>query len=275
MSDPADADHRQISDYERAVCYYAYSGASANVTLALILVYALCLVEAAAALAYGYFSGDQTWTTVGTVALGGMIVFGVVAFSFRALMADIRRRRTLAIANCTPEPESVKGLPDPFADHALLRRPADEGREGFEITDRDGKVRYRVALKEDGRLRVVHDAEGKEAITVRIPQFTRSFALGGMLPRRVEVLAGEETIGRIRQRFTLGAPLAEIIEGRVADGKRYSLRETGIFQGHRLVGRIYLLRDHAYLDIEEAALGKTLIGLLAALSYEKAQTALL
>jgi hypothetical protein len=275
MGEPVETGHRHISDYERAVCYYAYSRSSANVTLALILVYGLCLLEAAGALVYGFLSGERIWATVGMVALAGMILFGVVVFSARALAAEIRRRRTLAIADREPDPEASKELPDPFADHVLLLRPADEGRESFDITDRDGDTLYRVRIEEDGRLRRVLDAEENPVIDVRIPQFSHSFALEGMLPQRAEIYVGDESVARIRQRFSFGPTSAEIVEGRIPEIRRFNLRETAIFQGNRLVGRIYLLRDHAYLDVERSALGKALLGLLVSLSYEKAHTALL
>lgn len=275
MEHPTEAEREHISDYERAVCYYALSRPSAGVTLALILVYTLCLLEALFALVYGLVTGNATWTTVGTYALGGIILFGVVVFTLRSLFAEIQRRRTLAIVRQAPDLEAVKGLPDPFADHTLLRRPLDEGESGYDITDRDGGTLYTVRLEEDGAVRRVFDASGVEQFLVRIPVFARSFNLEGMMPRRAEVYAGSEPVARIRQRFTLGPAAVEITEGRGPDARRYSIREGGVYQGTRLIGRIYLLRSAAFLDVETAAMSNALLGLFVSLSYEKAHTALL
>lgn len=265
----------RISDYERAVCYYAMSRPGGGVTLALILVYALCVLEALAALIYGLVTENKLVTAIGTWALAGIILLGVIAFMARGLAAEIRRRRALAIARQAPDPEILKDIPDPFSDHILLRRSLDEGNEGFEIKDLDGHTVYTVRLDEDGTTRRVLDPDGNERLAVKITSFAGSFSIEGMLPRRAEVSASTGHSATIRRRFSLGAPFVEVVEGQGRDARRYSVREGGVYRNTRLIGRIYLLRDHIYLDVEEAALGTGLLGLLVSLCYEKTRTAAL
>ncbi len=271
MNDETTTAPDRISDYERAVCYYTLPHATGRVTLALILVYTLCLFEALAALIYGLYADNRTWTVAGTVALAGIVILGVVAFSVRSLMSEVRRRRALMAAQSTPDaPPEADDLPDPFTDHILLTRPLQE-EEDFEIRDRDGRLECRVHIED--ATRHVLDADGRERLRITVESTARSFVLESMLPRRARVYAGESLVGRMKQRFTFGAPVLEI-EQRGARPGRCTLREGGIYTGPRLVGRIYLLRDRLFLDVERAAFNEALLGAFVALSYAKARSSL-
>lgn len=264
-----------ISDYERAVCYYTLPRTTSPVNLALIFVYALCLIEAVAALVYGLATDNETWTTVGTVCLGGIVLLGVVAFTVRAFQNELRRRRALAEAERTPEPHDVAiDVPDPFAAHLLLVRPLEKADEyHFPITDREGRPVYVVHLENDRRYRRVTDPEGHEVLRAHIAWRTGSFMLEGMLPRSADIFAGETQIGRFRRRFALGASVVDL-ECRGSQAARYTLRDGGLFRGNLLVGRIYVLRDQLFLDVERGDCTNVLLALFACLNFEKARAAI-
>lgn len=95
-----------ITDYERAVCYYTLPKVITPVTIGLLSAYALCVIEAVAALAYGLYVGNRTWTLSGFYCLIGIIVFGMLAFTVRALWGDWRRRAALSIAYASRCPSS-------------------------------------------------------------------------------------------------------------------------------------------------------------------------
>lgn len=264
-----------ISDYERAVCYYTLPRTTSPVNLALIFVYALCLIEAVAALVFGLATDNQTWTTIGTVCLAGIVLLGLVAFTARAFQNELRRRRALAEAEHTPAPHEVAtDVPDPFAAHLLLVRPLEKADdESFTITDREGRPVYVVHLENDRRYRRVTDPEGREVLRAHITWRSGSFTLEGMLPRSADVFAGETPIGRFRRRFALGASVVDV-ECRGSRTARYTLRDGGLFRGNLLVGRIYRLRDQLFLDVEQADCTNVLVALFASLSFEKARAAI-
>jgi hypothetical protein len=261
----------RLSDYERAVCYYTLPRTTGSINTALILVYGLCLLEAIGALVYGLVAQNATWTRVGTFALAGIIVFGLLAFTGRAILNEVRRRRALAVAHDAPEPEASE-LPDPFANHLLFRRPLAPDEDGFECVELHGDTRYRVSIEPDGTRRLLSES-GEELWRVRVASWASSFLLEDMLPRRLEVFERDRLIGKGWRRLTLGDPVHDI-DVRDPRPRRLSVKGGGIYQGLRLVGRFYALRDYLYLDVEESSYSEALLALLLTMDIRKARAIL-
>ena len=117
----------RLSDYERAICYYTLPRISYPVTFGLIVAYAVCLLEAFAAVIYGLLWDHAAFAKGGAAALGAIVVFGVVVFTARALLNEIRMRRALAVARGVPDAVAdIKDIPSPGIFCCVIRctRPA-------------------------------------------------------------------------------------------------------------------------------------------------------
>ncbi|HIJ73357.1 MAG TPA: hypothetical protein HPP83_04565 [Candidatus Hydrogenedentes bacterium] len=262
----AEPEQDYLSDYERAVCYYTLPKVVSPVTFGLIGAYLACLLEAAALLGFGVATRQPPFTRWGFAAVAGIIVLGLVAFTGRAFMNEVKRRRLLNMAHETPDPSgSALDTPDPFADHVLLQRPFRGKDRAFRCTDNGGKVLYSAETEKHGRWRRVRDPEGNEVFRVRVRTKQKTFFLFAGAPSRLAVYEGADEVARLRRRFSFSGPVYDI-ECLRPQLKRYTYRNNGIYVGKRLVGRIYDVRRYLYLDIEEAELHHAVLGLFVTMS---------
>jgi hypothetical protein len=250
-----------LSDYERAICYYTLPKIAHPITFGLIIIYGVCLLEAVGVIAYGVFWDQDTVIKAGAVALAGIIVFGIVAFTARALLNDVRQRRALAVARGIPDAiADLQDIPDPFAGHVLLRHPLHTRGDLFPCTDNDGNLVYFVESSPSSPWWKVKDPQDNEVIRVRVESASSSFTLGGAVPSRLAVYAGGEEIAQIRRLFTFTAPTI-LVQCMKPESKTYTVRHGDVSQDKRLVGRIYYLHHSLYLDMEQAAFHEAILGL--------------
>lgn len=258
--------HEPLSDYERAVCYYTLPRISNTVTVGLIVVYAICVLEALGAVVYGLMWDNNDVAVVGSWALGGIVVFGVVAFMVRAIVAEVRQRRALAIAKNIPDAvSSIQDIPDPFGDHILLRHPLHQRGDLFPCTDNAGKLVYFVESAPESAWWKVKDPQDKEVLRVHVRGGAGSFSLGEGIPSRLSVLVGSEEVAQIHRKFSFTTSAIEV-ECNKPERKAYTIRNEGVYRDKRLVGRIYYLRKSLYLDIEEKELNDALLGLFVVMT---------
>jgi hypothetical protein len=257
---PPREDH--LSEYERAVCYYSLPRAANPVTLGLLIAYAICLLEAIAALTYGLVESDAVWTKWGIICFAAIIVFGVIVFLVRATINEVRQRRLLESAHQVPDEVQSRGLPDPFAGHVLLRISRGQTGAQREITDNTGRVHYRVYFENHGKLRKVAAEGASEGMDVEIMSNSLSFGFDAGFPSRVRVRRGNDEVAALRKRRGLGLPKTEIVTG----GWRLIARGRGLYDGERLVGRVYFLRQYLYLDVQEAYCNDGVLSFFVALA---------
>ena len=247
----ADKDHL-IREYERVVCYYTLPKMISPVTIGLIAAYLLCVLESAAALAYGTYIQDRTWTLAGLYSLMGILVFGMVAFTIRAWLTDWRIRMALAVARNAPDPTGEEDVPDPFEKHLLLSRPFRPVEDIFDCVDRSGAISYYVEIKRPNAHWRIKDAQDATLLDVR--------AVHG--PGQLRVYAGKEHRASIERRMTLRGMMARV--DLVGPESRYYLIRSGcIYDSGRMAGRIYRLRRRIYLDVEQAHMNDGLLAYLA------------
>lgn len=256
----------RLTDYERAICYYTLPRVTHPVTFGLIVVYAVCLVEAFGYFLYGFLWDRPGVAKIGMFALGGMIVFGIVLFMVRALLNEYGRRKALAVARNVPD--AVAGmdeLPDPFAGHILMRHPIHNLGDLFPCTDSTGELFYFVETTPDGHWWKVKDAQDNEVLRVHVEARAGSFSLQSAAPSNLTIHVGEDEIAHIHRRFSFRTPTIQV-ECFHPERVDYIVERGGIFRDKRLVGRIYYIHDSAYLDIERAEFHDALLGLFVTMN---------
>lgn len=241
-----------IREYERVVCYYTLPKMISPVTVGLIAAYALCVLESAAALAYGTYIQDRTWTLAGLYSLVGILIFGMIAFTIRAWLTDWRIRTALAVARNAPDATDEEDVPDPFENHALLSRPFRPLEDRFACVDRSGAISYHVEIRRPNAHWRVKDAQEATLLDVR--------AVYG--PGQLRVYAGKEHRASIERRLTLRGTMARVdLVG--PEPRHYLIRNGCIYDSGRMAGRIYRLRRRIYLDVERPHMNDGLLAYLA------------
>lgn len=258
-----DAPPDTISDYERAVCYYTLPRVTSRVTLALVIAYAVCVFEALGALCIGVLFDNRTWTVVGAAALVALTLFGIVVFTARSVVSEVRRRRALAAAEDVPDApdhvvESGEEIPNPFAGHVLLRRPAGMPNTLRRVTHAAAEPLAEVERAASGKTWVLRGPDGAEWCTARGAGGVPSFAFGTALPRVLTLTRGGRPVGQLRRTLGLRAP-GVIVRREGARPLELRVANDSVFLGDRLVGRIYTLRGAAYLDVEAECLCEGLV----------------
>lgn len=260
-------EQEHLTDFERAICYYALPKMVNPITLGVVVAYAVCLLEAAGALAYGLAAGHDTWTMAGTVSLAALVLFGLVVFTGRALVNEVRRRRLMAAARGVPDAlRAVPDIPDPFANHVLLSHPTHHPRRHFECHEEGERTHILVDRAPGGAWWRLTTREGAEVCRVKVEQRAQSFALSMGGPGRLSVYKDDKPIALIRHRFSLAAPHVDIESP--PDHLPYTRHIHGdsILFEKRRVGRIYRLRGYLYLDIERAVFDEAILGYFATLT---------
>ncbi len=250
-----------LSDYERAICYYTLPKIANPITLGLVIVYVVLLVEAVGVVVYGLAVDADSLTRGGAVALGIIVVLGIVTFMLRALMHEVRLRRALAVARGVPDAiADIEDLPDPFAAHLLIRHPLHARGDLFPCTDNANKLMYFVESAPHSPWWKVRNPHDEEVLRVHVQAGSSSFLPRSGVPSRLSVFVGNDEVARIHRRFSLAVPTISVSCLRPAQ-KEYTLQRGSIFSGKRLVGRIYYLHRSLYLDIEKDEFHEAILGL--------------
>lgn len=248
-----------ITPYERAVCYYTLPKVIHPVTLGIIVVYGICVLEALAVFIYGIYTKDVEWTSVGSYAFAGIVAFGLITFFVRALLNDVRQRKALAEARNSPMLTPAEDVPDPFADHVLLKHPVHAQGTLFDCSSGDDSRRYIVEHRQNSREWIARSPDGAELFTVRVLRGIRSFSFSMGRPRLLGVFKDGKEIAKILRRGGLTETLTEITSETLSP-HLLIVRNRGIYVGGALRGRIYDLRGNDYLDIHREALNEALLG---------------
>ena len=254
-----------ITPYERAICYYTLPKVNHPVTLGLIAIYALCVLEALGAFSYGIAARDATWTTAGSYAFAGIVAFGLATFFVRALLNDVRERKALAEARHAPMMTPAEDLPDPFAEHILLKHPAHARGSLFECTAGDDSVRFQIESRAACREWLLQTPDASKHIHVQVLRGVRSFSFSMNRPALMAVYQGDQEIARIRRHGGLTETQIEITSETLSP-KQILVRNRGIYVGGALRGRLYTLRGNDYLDIHRDAMNDALLGYFATLA---------
>lgn len=266
MARGAAPDH--LTDYERVVCYYTVPRVTHPLTYPLIIAFTVCLVEAIGALTIGLLFESPIWTKVGAASLAALIVFGIAAFMLRAFTSELHRRRALAQARTAPDApvnviESGEEIPNPFAHHVLLWRPAATPSQLHLCPLGMPPTRYAtIETAPSGRSWVLKTADGAELCTVRAAGGAPSFTFGTAVARHLSVMRAGEAIGAIQHWAAIREPGAQL---HTVVPHPFDLRvhNDSIIRDDRLVGRIYELRGSCYLDVENDSFCEALVAFFA------------
>jgi hypothetical protein len=245
----ADIPQDHLTDYERAVCYFALPRLYNPVSFGLIAVFAFCLFEALCVIAYGTYTQSQTFIYAGVMAFIALVVFGIVVFLIRGLLNDVRTRRALAQAKGVPDAVD-ENLPNPFGDHVLLKHPINQQGKLFACTEDDMSIDYFVDSTPDQEWWKVTDSKDQEYFRVKAVGGIGSFVFNAGLPSALEVYVGDRVRATLFPRFTFGPPTVHISR-EITEPYQYIVRGNGIYYGDVLVGRVYALRNSLYLDIQK------------------------
>ncbi len=250
ISTPKEMPWNRMTDYERAVCYYTLPKVINPISYGIIVAYAVCLFEAVGALVIGVVLDSRTWTVAGTAALVGIILFGMVVFTIRAFINEVRQREALAAARNLPAAmESVEDVPDPFAHHLLLAYRLDAPGTIYLCGSGESVPQYEVHCSAQGKSWTIQ-AAGTPGLHIRAAGGPRSFLFEAVLPGRFSIYAGEDCIGRIERRLSFTAPIAEVVCEQ-PEPRTYVVKQQSICCKDCIIGRIYFLRGVYYLDIDK------------------------
>lgn len=253
------------TDYERAVCYYTLPRVVTPLTNGLVVAYAVVILEAFVALLIGLTLDDPAWTRAGAWGLLAMVALGAVIFIGRAVVNEVRERRLLAQARGVPNPDEDKEeeLPDPFANHVLLKRSLDAPDQIFACDQDAAALRYRVLPGPTKKGRAIADADsGNPLCHVATGRAFTSFSLDTGLPAHIRVMADGREIARLDRRFSLTAPTTQI-ECLSPQPRHFVIRNQCIYTDNRMIGRIYLLRRALYLDMRRDAFHEAFLAYFA------------
>lgn len=254
-----------ITPYERAVCYYTLPKVIHPVTLGIIVVYAICVLEAIGVLAYGLYTKDMQWTSAGAYSFAGIVAFGLIVFFFRALINDVRERKALAEARNSPMHTPAEDVPDPFAEHLLLSHPLHAPGSLFECALGDDTMRYVIEHHPHSRKWVVRAPDGAPLLEVRVLRGVASFSFSMDRPALMGVYRNDTEIGQIKRVGGLTESRTEITCEALAP-KYLLIKNRGIYVGGVQLGRIYSLRGNDYLDVHRDAFNDALLGYFATLT---------
>ena len=261
MAEIAQETGERLSEYERAVCYYALPRTVSPLTFGVVIAYAIVLLEAVLFLAWAAWRGNERLLPWALAAVVGAIILGVVAFLVRAIMNDVRRRQLLATAQHAPAVETDVKTPSLLAHHRLYSMPT-RAKAPFIITEVDDTPAFTVE-----RTRFGYDlvpADGGLPLHLDIRRRSTGFTLTRGKPARVRVRRDEDTLAEVKSRPSLGAPRVAI--QCLNTGDAISAKGPALYRGDRLVGRVYQLRSTAYLDVEENACHEGVLAFFVAMA---------
>lgn len=247
----ADDAKEHLSEYERAIYYYTIPRVTHPVPVGVLVLYLFIIIQTIIVIAYGISTAQPQWTQGGTIALALCVVVGVVTFLFRGFVHELRERSATAVAKSMPDADSqFDEIPNPFADHILLRYPVHSGDSQLSITNNKGQTLYTATLGEEGQSVSVIDHEDKPVFNAKLDTHLLSFSFETGSPSRIEVEVDGTLVARVRRRSNFG-PAHVDIECMGGNPQTYEFRGGGIYCDEELVGRIYEVRKYHYLDIRK------------------------
>jgi hypothetical protein len=239
-----------LSDYERAVCYHTLPRVNHPLTLGLIVVYGVCLLEALGAIAIGYYLERPWWLKLGGISLIALIFFGLIVFTIRAFLNELRRRQALAATHGVPDArESAHDLPDPFEDHVLLHHPSHTRGLRFSLSDNRDTSGYEVKAAPHHASWTITDLVSQSELRVDTVKQGLSFRFGLNLPSLLKATRDGQEVARIRRFISLNETKVDI-EVLHPEPRTVQLRNQGFFVDNRLVCLVYFLRGSFYVDIQ-------------------------
>jgi hypothetical protein len=256
----------QLTEYERAVCYYTLPKVINPITYGIIVAYTVCLVEAMLAWGVGELIDSRIWTRAGMFSFVGIVVLGIAVFTARALTNEIRQRKALAAAGSViQKADPEEDIPDPFREHLLFRYPMDGKGEVYLCNEDNETLRYCIQKKSGKKEFHIISPEQKEVCRVENLGGFGSFlfdAWTGCL----KVYVGGDQVAKLDRRFSFTVP--EVVINELSPEERQlNVSRQGIFYEHCLVGRMYTLRHAAYLDINKYYISEAILAYFAASMY--------
>lgn len=249
MSDPTE---EHLTDYERAIYYYSLPRVMQPVPVGVLVIYAFVFLLTFVAMAYGVAIQSMEWVQGGGIALGICIVAGIGTYLSRDFIHELRERTAQAKARSIPDADSqFDEIPDPFGDHLLLRYPIRDGGAERTIYNNKGQVVYVADIDREGKTLTVKDHQGQEVLSATLDTKQVSFSFEtGSSPSRILVEANGEPVGKVQRQSNFG-PAHVSIECGSEEPDLYDFRGGGLYSGESLVGRIYEVRQHHYLDVHK------------------------
>ena len=249
-----------LTDYERAIFYYSLPRLRTPFPIGVTIVYGVVMALAAATLVYGVATGEPDWLRAGGIGLGFGVVVGGGAFVLRDFMNQVRERAALKSAKGIPDADSqFDDIPDPFGEHVLLRYPTRHSGNRLSVENNKGEELYVSELESGGAALKFSDADGTPLFEATLGSSSQSFASDRGSPRRIVFGENGEKTGEMRRRSSLG-PSAVEIERQGDNGGTYRFFGGGLYEGEALVGRMYEVRGHRYLDILKSHLSNEILG---------------
>lgn len=260
-----DTEPDPLTPYERAACYYTLPRIAPSIPAAFVFLYGgvLLILLSALCLVAVYGSARATYQLVLVVVL---IAFGgIVAVMARGVLHEIRLRRVLQEARNAPQVQSFDdSLPDPFANHVLLRHPGNPIGKLTACTRDNLDIEYFLDNTGDENVWSVRTPQDEEMLTVRATGGVGSFAFVSSQAKRFGIYVGEVEVARIEEGGTLLRPSTNIVCHTPVE-RTYAVRDGGIHLDDRLVGRVYYVRRAHYLDIEKDHLNEGTLGYFVSL----------
>ena len=131
--------------------------------------------------------------------------------------------------------------------------------------DNHGLPLYRVQTSPDQPWWKLEDMDGNELLRVRAGPGGHVWAPSPRLPLDLFVFVGDEEVAHIHRAVTLATPTTHV-ECLGPEPKEYTVQQRAIYLDKRLVGRIFYLRRHLYLDIEEDHLNNATLALFVTMA---------
>lgn len=261
----AEAQEERLTDYERAICYSTIPRVTHPLAYGLIVAYAMVVLLTLAFMVYGLRSEGSSWERWGTTVFGLTVAVGVVGFTLRAIVNQVYERSALAEAETMPNVESgFDDLPDPFEGNTLLRfRQYHEG-DTLDVTDNRGRTVYTAVKSDQGRHWEVRQETDDVPMIISAQKGARSFDFGMGDPSQFVVEREGVETASLRRRFSLRTVVIEI-SGQKDGEKDCVFRAGGFYRGKDLLGRIFFIRNYAYLDIRKTALSDGVLALFIAM----------
>ncbi len=254
-----------LTSYERAVCYYTLPKVVTPVGYGLVAAYIVCLLEAVGLLLYGWIAGNEVLTRWGIVAVAAMIGFGVLAFLLRAFFNDLRERQLLKGGNILSDNDFDRGdVPDPLARNLLLCFSLRDEGGARAIKDNDGAVRYTVTPGPGRGTKTVTGTDGT-VLSMRHARGLLGLGVFTGSAGTTTVSSGDHPVATIRRRISFSDPIAHI-ECIPPKGEPAIVKNRSLFLGARLIGRVYYVRGHVYLDVEREPFHDGILGFFASMA---------
>ncbi|HOK09524.1 MAG TPA: hypothetical protein PLT82_04580 [Candidatus Hydrogenedens sp.] len=239
-----------LSDYERAVCYFTLPRIVYRLNPILLLVYFIIVFVSFSVTCWGLILGNQQVLYIGTVSLVFITLFGIIFFTGRALLNELRWRKYLAEAHVAVQ-QNIVDLPDPFLNHNLYIIPGDVRKEGlFPCVNSEGEIYFFVEEKEKEKKWIIKDPLEKEICYILAKRSWFSITFTSTAPKILDVYKENKHIATIKPKFSFfGSAYVVTLFGN--NSEPYWVLQSGIFLHDELVGRIYQVRRNLYLDIKK------------------------